>query len=265
MFTYTITIVFVKEKKYGIRRHNFTVTSSTTTITKMASNISTQALTATPTSGPTTPITTSSTSNKVIRIRRATAKDARQISQLGTVVFTATFGASGCTPEQLQKYLDESYSVDAIRADLEDPDKTTLVSFDDHPPPTTTAASSSSTTSDGKIGDDDGATITGFALLKRGSSSSEPAITSGHYAKPVELQRLYVGMGSHGRGIGKALMNEMERLARSEGWEHMWLGVWEENFKAQKMYGKLGYQRIGEHLFDVGGDPQCDWILVKKL
>lgn len=225
----------------------------------MASNISTPALTPTPTPGPTT--TTTTNNNKVIKIRQATTKDARQISQLGTVVFTATFGASGCTPEQLQKYLDESYSIEAIRADLEDPDKTTLVSFDDHPPTTT----SSSTTSDEKEDDDDGATTTGFALLNRGSSSSEPAIAGGHYAKPIELQRLYVGMESHGRGIGQALMNEAERLARSEGWEHMWLGVWEENFRAQKVYGKLGYQRIGEHLFDVGGDPQWDWILVKKL
>lgn len=205
----------------------------------MASNISTPALTPTPTPGP-----NSSSNVKNVKIRKATIQDAEQISLLGIDVFTVSFGDSGCTPEQLQKYLDDSYSVKAIRGDLADPHKTTLVAVDE----------------DGE----NGQIVTGFTLVNRASSTSEPAIT-GKYAKPVELQRLYVGMGSHGRGIGQALMNEAEGLAREEGWEHMWLGVWESNFRAQKIYGKLGYQRVGEHLFDVGGDPQWDWILVKKL
>lgn len=216
----------------------------------MASNISTPALTPTPTPGP----TNSSTPNKPLKIRQATVDDAEQISLLGIDVFTTTFGASGCTPEQLQKYLDECYSVEAIRGDLQDPHKTTLVSFDDS---SASSASSSSSSSSGPK-------ITGFALINRASSDAEPAI-AGHYAKPIELQRLYVDAAEHGRGIGQALMNEAEGLARSEGWVHMWLGVWESNFRAQKIYGKLGYQRVGEHLFDVGGDPQWDWILVKKL
>lgn len=234
----------------------------------MASNISTPALTPTPTPGPresssssTAPATPTPT--KTLHIRPATVDDAEQISRLGTDVFTTTFRDSGCTPEQLQKYLEESYSVEAIRDDLQDPHKTTLVSVD--PAPAHPKSCSSSSSSLGRPPKTDESTkITGFALLNRASSDAEPAI-AGHYAQAVELQRLYVDGASHGRGIGQALMNEAERLARAEGWVHMWLGVWESNFRAQKIYGKLGFQRVGEHLFDVGGDPQWDWILVKKL
>lgn len=213
----------------------------------MASNISTPALTPTPTPSP--GAIRSSHKTTTVKIRQATPQDAEQISHLGTVVFTASFGDSGCSPAQLQKYLDDSYSVAAIRADLTDAHKTTLVAVED-------ASFGGGAASEQVIG---------FALLNRASSAHEPAIAGGHYSKPVEIQRLYVGLESHGRGVGQALMNEAEGLARREGWEHVWLGVWEYNFRAQKIYAKLGYTRVGEHLFDVGGDPQWDWILVKKL
>jgi len=63
------------------------------------------------------------------------------------------------------------------------------------------------------------------------------------------------------------LMREAERVARAEmGCVTMWLGVWERNGPAQGLYiGKLGFERVGEHVFDVGGDLQTDWILVKRL
>lgn len=234
----------------------------------MASNISTPAITPTPTPGPTAASfqkAPSAPTTKNLRIRQATVQDAEQISQLGIVVFTATFGDSGCTPEQLQKYLDDSYSVAAIRDDLQDPHKTTLVAVDDDDDDdkeddATTTTTTTTDRSDEKAKSEK---VLGFALLNRASSSSEPAIAP--YARPVEVQRLYVDTASHGRGIGQALMREAEGLARAEGWAHAWLGVWESNPRAQKVYEKLGYRRVGEHWFDVGGDPQLDWILVKKL
>lgn len=213
--------------------------------------------------------TTTTTSN--IKIRPATPQDAPQIARLGAAVFTATFTGSGCTPAQLQAYLAEAYSVAAIRADLADGAKTTLVAYDDDASSSSDSSSSSASPGDENGGREEQETITGFALVNRASSAAEPAITGTEatralYPRPVELQRLYVGEGWHGRGVGTALMAAAEGLARAEGRSHVWLGVWEGNARAQRLYaGKLGYARVGEHLFDVGGDPQWDWILVKKL
>lgn len=159
-------------------------------------------------------------------------------------MFTHSFKDSGCTAEQLQAYLDEAYTESAIAETLATPAQTTLVAVDPEEP----------------------SNVLGFALLNRSSTPSEPVIyQKPEYPNPIELQRLYVGLEAHGKGIGTALMAAAEALARKEGFETMWLGVWEENWRAQGVYAKLGYQKVGEHVFDVGGDAQTDWILVKRF
>lgn len=60
-------------------------------------------------------------------------------------------------------------------------------------------------------------------------------------------------------------MDQSQDIARSWGFKTMWLGVWEDNFKAQKVYGKLGFTRIGEHDFKMGDCIQTDWIMIKNL
>lgn len=196
--------------------------------------------------------TTTTTTPPPFNIRAATPADAPAIRALGTAVFTTTFRTSGCTPAQLQAYLDEAYTPAAVLATLTRPDRYhTLV------------ATSTSPTNDSEI--------LGFALLNR--ASTEPAVAQ--YPGPVvELQRLYVAAHAAGRGVGTALVGAAEAVARGEGggggWgggaaRTVWLGVWEGNLVAQGLYGKLGYERVGEHVFDVGGDLQTDWILVKAL
>ena len=81
----------------------------------------------------------------------------------------------------------------------------------------------------------------------------------------MELQRLYVSRESHGRGVGKALSNKVEELARDLGYRKIWLGVWEGNFVAQKVYESMGYERVGEHEFTMGRCIQMDWIMLKPL
>lgn len=179
------------------------------------------------------------------QIRKAAPSDNHALASLGAEVFRATF-AHSCTEEQLQAFLDEAYTPDAIARDIADTSKDVLVATD-------APASSSSSSSPGKL--------LGFAYLTRGSS--EPCVE--HLEKPVELQRLYIALGAHGRGLGKALSCAADQLARDQGFATIWLGVWEENHKAQAFYRKMGYERIGEHVFDVGGDLQTDEIWWKAL
>lgn len=61
------------------------------------------------------------------------------------------------------------------------------------------------------------------------------------------------------------LFEDAERIAREEGYETLWLGVWEENVKAQGVYGRFGFERCGEHDFVMGSCVQTDWIMCKKL
>ncbi|KAL1873051.1 hypothetical protein Daus18300_004193 [Diaporthe australafricana] len=187
------------------------------------------------------------------QIRKAAAADGEALAALGAAVFRATF-AHSCTEEQLQAFLDEAYTPEAIAKDIADGSKDVLIA-------TTEDSSSDSASSTPKTGGAGGGRLLGFAYLNRGSS--EPCVA--HLERSVELQRLYIGLDAHGKGLGRALSQAADELARQQGFRTVWLGVWEENHKAQAFYRKMGYERIGEHVFDVGGDLQTDEIWWKAL
>lgn len=142
-------------------------------------------------------------------------------------------------PEDLKTYLSNSYSISAIASDLSNPNITTLVAHH---------ISSSST-------------IIGFVQLTEGTTES---CLEG-IEDQVELQRLYVDPTFHGGGVGKKLMEAVEEIARQRGYKTMWLGVWEYNIKAQGVYKKKGFEKVGTHDFVMGSCVQTDWIMTKKL
>jgi ribosomal protein S18 acetylase RimI-like enzyme len=60
-------------------------------------------------------------------------------------------------------------------------------------------------------------------------------------------------------------MRELLEAARGAGHETMWLGVWEHNERALAFYRKWGFEVVGEHIFQVGDDPQNDLLMVRQL
>ena len=83
--------------------------------------------------------------------------------------------------------------------------------------------------------------------------------------KPIELQRFYVDEKFHGSGVGGALYRFVEKWVKERGFETLWLGVWEENLNAQRVYKNFGFDRVGAHDFVMGQCVQTDWILSKSL
>ncbi len=81
----------------------------------------------------------------------------------------------------------------------------------------------------------------------------------------LELQRLYVHPKHQGKKIGSMLMQMALDYAREGAYEWLWLGVWERNFKAQEFYAKWGFEKFAEHIFQMGDDPQTDWLLKKRI
>ncbi|KAH8667890.1 acetyltransferase [Ilyonectria robusta] len=171
-----------------------------------------------------------------VTIRKVQLADAPSIAKLGAYVFTATFGHS-VEAHELQAFLDETYTVAAITQDIQDENKHIIVA----------------TGSEGEI--------LGFSYLNTGSS--EPCIA--HVEDTVELQRIYVHPSGHGKGIGGLLSSEIHEMARERGYKNIWLGVWEENFRALSAYEKWGYRRVGHHDFVVGTVVQRDNIMLKSL
>lgn len=164
-----------------------------------------------------------------LTIREAVPADAATIANLALQSFTETFADSN-TPEDLALFLDSAYGEGPQGAELRDPAWTTWLASVEGVP-------------------------LAFAQLKRGPA--EPCVSG---PAPVELNRLYVLEAAKGQGLGKALMATVMNRARAEGFQTLWLGVWEHNLKAQAFYRHWSFRDVGNHVFVVGTDPQTDRI-----
>lgn len=84
--------------------------------------------------------------------------------------------------------------------------------------------------------------------------------------KALELKRIYVLSEFHGRSIANLLMEHIFQFAEDNGYEVIWLGVWEHNNRAKRFYEKYGFCFSGHtHNFPIGNTPQTDQWLWKFL
>lgn len=139
------------------------------------------------------------------------------------------------TPENMEAYFKEAYSVEALTRDFHEPNSKVFVAVEE-------------------------GRIIGFARLRKSDEVKEKL---GDNA--IEVQRLYVLTSTQGKSVGKSLMTTAIDYARTNKYEWIWLGVWERNYNAQKFYSRYGFEKFSEHTFWMGDDPQVDWLLKKKL
>jgi diamine N-acetyltransferase len=170
----------------------------------------------------------------VIEIRSARWEDIPEMRQVAITTYQDTF-ADANTPENMQAYFNEAYSLEVLLKELEETRAKLFIAWEDDK-------------------------VVGFARLR---VSDEVVGLLG--SNTIELQRLYVLTSAQGQSVGKLLMQHSLEYAQSHQYDWIWLGVWEKNFKAQQFYNKWGFQKFSEHTFWMGEDPQIDWLLKKKL
>ena len=167
-------------------------------------------------------------------IRRALVADALLLAELGARTFYDSFAAEN-NPEDISTYLDASFGPEKQTAELAEPGAIFLIAEIDGIP-------------------------VGYAQLRRGES---PECVSG--SEPIELARIYVLQERLGLGVGEALMRACIDEARRAGHQTMWLGVWERNTRALGFYRKWNFSTVGEHIFQLGSDPQRDLLMERAL
>jgi len=172
----------------------------------------------------------------VLKIRFATLDDAEPLTKMAWQSFYDAFADHPKNaPDDLKSYMDEAFSVAAISNELQDPEVFFLLA---------------------EIGD----RIVGYAKLKQ--NSCEDCVSG---ENPLELCRLYSVNEYIGKGIGRTLMLKCLEFAAEHEHDTFWLGVWEYNYRAQEFYKKFGFERCGEHVFQLGSDPQIDWVFERKI
>ena len=193
-------------------------------------------------------------------IRRATPADAEVLSALSRTCFTQTFGHL-YDPADLAAFLDEAYAPDVLRAELEDPDRATWLLFDD--PSDEDGDPSPSPADDPNAPEPQSqAPASSATQAPSGYVTACPAHLPHPDVSPDdgEIQRLYILQGHQGGGRGTLLLKTALEWLERDGPRTLWIGVWSENYGAQRFYARHGFEIVGEYSFMVGDHADHELI-----
>jgi ribosomal protein S18 acetylase RimI-like enzyme len=167
-------------------------------------------------------------------VRKAEPRDSAALANLAERTFRATFGAHN-TPEDMDAYCAKTFGARIQAREIADPRIETFVCAEQD-------------------------ALLGYAQL-RWQKAPRCVVA----AKPVEIQRIYVDARWHGSGIARMLMDELLAAASKGGADRIWLGVWERNPRATAFYRKLGFDHVGDHVFQLGSDHQRDLVFCRAV
>ncbi|MDT5103142.1 MAG: hypothetical protein QOI25_655 [Mycobacterium sp.] len=107
--------------------------------------------------------------------------------------------------------------------------------------------------------------ILGYAMLIRGVIDDGDVQRAVPLRPAVELSKMYVLPDVHGAGVSAALMSAALDQARTLGAACVWLGVNQENQRAQRFYAKHGFVTSGTKTFRLGAGVENDYVMVRPL
>jgi GNAT superfamily N-acetyltransferase len=169
-------------------------------------------------------------------IRHATLDDAKPLTDLSYTTFWDAFAHHPKNaPDDLAYYMRQAFNLEQITEELSDPKAIFLIAEIE-------------------------GELAGYAKLVL--FNIEPGIIA---EKPIELNRLYSQQKFLGQGVGQTLMDSCFEVAKTQGFDTMWLGVWEFNPRAQRFYEKNGFRFVGKHTFVLGSDPQTDLLMQREI
>ena len=194
-------------------------------------------------------------------IRRATPSDAEALSALSRTCFTQTFGHL-YDPGNLEAFLDEAYAPDVLRAELEDPNRATWLLFEDMADEGFSQPDSSPTNHPSAPEACGDAPASSVSQAPIGYVTACPAHLPHPDVAPGdgEIQRLYILQEHQGSGRGTLLLNTALEWLERDGPRTLWIGVWSENYGAQRFYARHGFEIVGDYSFMVGDHADHELI-----
>ena len=153
-------------------------------------------------------------------VREATELDVDSLSILASSTFIEAY--DDLSPEDSAKYVSEFFTRDKIQGHIRSPDNRLLVA-DEGP-------------------------LVGYILLERADAPEYISMQC-----QVECVRLFVKKAAQGRNWGSRLLDEGLRISKREGYDALWLKVWDKNENAIRFYERKGFRRLGEASYTEGG------------
>ena len=175
-------------------------------------------------------------SKTTIAIRPAQNDDLQSLADLAIRSFRVTYEAHN-DPEVFDEYLRSSLTVENLRRELTDTDNVFLVAHENNR-----------------------GSILGYAKLRQ--SDPAPGVDD---QNAIEIERIYADPARIGQGIGAALMQACLDASLRLGHQTIWLGVWKPNERAISFYKKWGFKIVGEYFFQMGPEPQDDFVMARPV
>jgi tRNA (guanine37-N1)-methyltransferase len=177
-----------------------------------------------------------------VGVRLASAEDIGELARVAAATFP--LACPPHTSDEAKAHFIATHLSEAHFAEyLADPARIVLVAADDAEP----------------------AFIDGYTMLVLGEPG-DPDVAAAISIRPsCELSKCYVLPDRHGAGIAASLMQRSLEEAASAGAAGIWLGVNQENGRAQRFYTKHGFARAGTKRFLVGDRYEDDYVYERPL
>ena len=158
--------------------------------------------------------------NPQFEVREATEHDIDSLSLLASSTFIEAY--DDLSPEESAIYVSEFFTHAKFEGLIRSPESHILVA--------------------------DEGSLVAYILLEKGKS---PVSTSIQFQ--IECVRLFVKKSAQGRNWGSRLLDEGLRISRQNGFDALWLKVWDKNEDAIRFYEKKGFYRLGVTNYTEGG------------
>ncbi|HKV18879.1 MAG TPA: GNAT family N-acetyltransferase [Mycobacterium sp.] len=172
-------------------------------------------------------------------VTTAAAADLAELAAVAAATFPLACPPS-VTPENVAAFIADNLTPSHFARYLTDPDRLILVAR-----------------RDGRI--------TGYAMLIRGLPDDDAVQRAVPIRPTVELSKMYVLPDDHGGGASSALMTEALRRAPALDAKSVWLGVNQNNQRAQRFYAKHGFTVNGTKTFRLGTRIENDYVMVRPV
>ncbi|WP_418002176.1 GNAT family N-acetyltransferase [Mycobacterium sp. PDNC021] len=174
-----------------------------------------------------------------VQVRPAQAADVPELADVAAATFPLACPPSSA-PDDIAAFIAGNLSADRFDAYLRDPERAVFVARDE-------------------------ARILGYTMLIRGVADDADVQRAVPERPAVELSKCYVLPDVHGGTVAATLMDASVGFARDLGARCVWLGVNQENQRAQRFYRKHGFEISGTKTFPLGARTESDYVLVRSL
>lgn len=174
-----------------------------------------------------------------VSIRRATPADAPALASVAAATFPLAC-PPGTTEENIALFIETSLSQRSFEGYLGSPAHRLWLA-------------------------EDGGDAVGYSMSIRGEPA-DPDIQAVVVSRPtVELSKIYVRESHHGSGAATELLATVIDDAISSGAQSVWLGVNQQNVRANRFYEKQGFVLRGTRSFQVGDSTEPDYVRERPL